>query len=177
MRTLAEEKRSGLLESLSMTPISSHEVIISKFVAALLFYLVIYGLCFLFPLVTFWLTGDFSLIQVSHVLGSGVFILGTGCFFVAAGLFCSALSRSQFISAVFSFVLIFCLLMGSQAASMLMEQRIQGGLDENFFQAFDFFAQANGYAYGLLDSRPMVFWLSGSAFFLTLSTLIIERRK
>ena len=98
MRLFSEEQRTGTMEVLLTSPVSELGVVLSKFIAVLLFYMVLWTpwiLC----LVAFRV-GTGSTFEFRPLL---TFFLAVACFgagFLAMGLFCSSLTRNQLIAAV-----------------------------------------------------------------------------
>jgi ABC-2 type transport system permease protein len=101
MRLLSEEKRSGTLEVLLTAPVDEAAVVISKFLAACILYLVMWIPFGLF-LVFFRIAGgaDFDYRPLfSFVIG----LVVTSAAFVSMGVFFSSLTRSQVASGVLTF--------------------------------------------------------------------------
>jgi ABC-type transport system involved in multi-copper enzyme maturation permease subunit len=101
MRLLSEEKRSGTLEVLLTAPVDESAVVISKFLAACIMYLVMWVPFGLF-LVFFRIAGgsDFDYRPLfSFLIGLTV----TSAAFVSMGVFFSSLTRSQVASGVLTF--------------------------------------------------------------------------
>ncbi len=102
MRLLSEEKRSGTFEVLMTSPTDEPVVVLSKFVACLLLYLLMWLPFGLFVL-AFRIMGG-APFDYLPLLSFGVALIVTGAGFVAAGLFFSSLVRDQIVSAVLTFV-------------------------------------------------------------------------
>jgi ABC-type transport system involved in multi-copper enzyme maturation permease subunit len=124
MRLLSEEKRSGTLEVLLTAPVEETTVVLSKFLAAFVMYLII------------WL--PFGLFLIALRLGSGqpfdyrplfsfaVALLVTGANFMGMGLFFSSLTRNQ----IASFVLTFAGMLILTAVALIRWQVYEGALSE-----------------------------------------------
>lgn len=101
MRLLSEEKRSGTLEVLLTAPVDEFSVVLSKFLACMAIYMLLWIPWALF-LVGLRLIGgrpfDYS-VMLTYLLA--LFCTGTG--FVGMGLFFSSLTRNQIASAVLTF--------------------------------------------------------------------------
>jgi ABC-2 type transport system permease protein len=108
MRLFSEEKRTGTLEVLLTAPVGEWSVVLSKFLAAWFFYLVVWLPMGLY-LIGLRATGpafDYRPL-LSYYLCQAV----CGAGFVAMGLFFSSLTRNQIIAAVLSFAGTFGLLL------------------------------------------------------------------
>jgi len=107
MRSLAEERRSGTAELLLSSPIGSPQIILGKFVALALTYLVMWLPTLLYP----YILRDTGHIEWRVVASSYVGVLGLGVGFVATGLLASATPRNQLVAALMTGTLIFALLL------------------------------------------------------------------
>jgi ABC-2 type transport system permease protein len=99
MRLFAEEKRSGTIELLVTSPLNNYEIILGKFLAALILYAAM--LCIaLVNLVTLYFYGkpDWKLILIGFL---GLLLQG-GCM-LALGTFISSCTRNQIVACVASF--------------------------------------------------------------------------
>lgn len=108
MRLFSEEKRTGTLEVLLTAPVSEWSVVLSKFLGAWFFYMIVWipmGL-YLIGLRATGPTFDYRP-MLSYYLCQAV----CGAGFVAMGLFFSSLTRNQIIAAVLSFAGTFGLLL------------------------------------------------------------------
>src|SRR5262249_28932920 len=102
MRLLSEERRTGTLEVLFTAPVKEVTVVLAKFFATFIMFLIAWVPWFLF-LVSLRVEGgrpfDFRPL-LSFFLALGV----TGASFVSMGLFFSSLTRNQIAAAVLTFV-------------------------------------------------------------------------
>jgi ABC-2 type transport system permease protein len=101
MRLLSEEKRSGTLEVLLTAPVDEWAIILSKFLAAFVMYLVMWIPFGLF-LAYLRLAGN-SPFDYRPLFSFTISQLATGAAFVAMGVFFSSLTRNQVASGVLSF--------------------------------------------------------------------------
>jgi ABC-2 type transport system permease protein len=105
MRLFAEEKRSGTMELLATSPIRNFEIIIGKWIAALIMYAVILGVALLNILILFGFgKPDWRPMLVGFL---GLLLQG-GCL-LAIGTFISTTTRSQIVAGVATFAV--CLLL------------------------------------------------------------------
>ena len=105
MRLLAEERRSGTIETLLTLPVTETQVVLAKWLAGVVMYLVL--------LVPFALYLPFLYYQAQFyfdlgpVLALGIGLTTMGMMFVAIGLFFSSMTRNQIIAAIWTFVVLF----------------------------------------------------------------------
>jgi ABC-type transport system involved in multi-copper enzyme maturation permease subunit len=101
MRSLSEEKRTGTLEVLLTVPIGEWSVVLSKFTATLLFYMLIWVPWGLY-MVDLRIEGG-TPFDFRPVLSFLIVLLCTGANFVGMGLFFSSITRNQIISGILTF--------------------------------------------------------------------------
>jgi ABC-type transport system involved in multi-copper enzyme maturation permease subunit len=173
MRLLSEEKRTGTLEVLLTAPINEGVVVWSKFLAALLFFLLMwvpYGLLLLALRV-----GTDEAFEYQPLLGFAIVLLCTGAGFVSMGLFFSALTGNQIIAAVLTFVG-----MIAHTAPFLISSggrtEISSGLQEilSYVSYLDLWHSTLA---GTFAPRLLLFHVSAAAFFLFLTVKVLESRK
>jgi ABC-2 type transport system permease protein len=102
MRLLSEEKRSGTLEVLLTAPVDEPAVVVSKFLAAWMMYLVMW-LPFALFLIYFRIGGG-APFDYHPMFSFTVGLAATGAAFVSMGVFFSSLTRSQIASGLLSVV-------------------------------------------------------------------------
>jgi len=98
MRSFAEERRSGTIENLLAAPVTATAIVLGKYVAALLSFIILWLPTLLYPLT---LRGvlfvDWHVVGTSYI---GIFGIGAGL--IAIGILCSTMSRTQFLALVLS---------------------------------------------------------------------------
>ena len=107
MRTWAEEHAQHTFELLMTLPLRPFQIVLGKYAAALIFYLIILAGSLPIVLMLMWLGDpDLGLIASSYM---GAFLLGA--FFLAFGLFVSGLTHNQIVAfvvaALMGFVFVF----------------------------------------------------------------------
>ena len=106
MRLIAEEKRTGSLEVLLTAPVNEWPVILSKFVATWLFFLICWLPSGLFLLALRMEVGQ--PFDYRPLLSFYVCLAAQGLAFVGMGLFFSTLTKNQIVAAVLTFVGMIC---------------------------------------------------------------------
>lgn len=172
MRAFAEERRSGTLETLLTAPVSEWQVVWSKYTAALTFYVT----CWLPTLSYPWLLARYTPESVpldGGALGAtylGIFLLGV--FFTAVGLLASAATRHQAVAAMITLVAL-----GSWfLAGFLPYYARVGGL-QTVGRYTSSVLHMMEFSRGVIDSRPVVLYLSGAALALFVTVKVLEGRK
>lgn len=177
MRSIAEERRQGLMDSLLTTPINSIELVAGKFAAAYLFYIVLYLLTLAYPAITYYYFPDARILDQASLIGGYSFICISGFLFVSIGILASSLTRSQLVAGIFSFALLFILIVGTVALNNQAQQHLS---DFDTLQVFlDYFfviEHVNDFSRGIIDTRPIVFYLSGTLLMLSLAVLAVDHK-
>lgn len=102
MRSLAAEKRLGLLESTLSTPTTPASIVMGKYLAAFVIYCTGWASVGLYMLITRFV--GLSTSEVAYVFnptaiwGGVIFCLTSGMLFLALGLWCSSLTRNPIIA-------------------------------------------------------------------------------
>ena len=173
MRLFAEESKTGTLETLLTAPVTSAQVVFSKYFAALAFYSLLW-LPLLLQLKIFgWITGTPPPVEIGHMIGSYAILLLMGSFFIAIGCFASTLTNSQIVAGIITIAALVMLVFlgfipyyvgdGFRAAPIFQYVSVQEHLI-NFCK-------------GLIDTRPIVYYLSMAAFFLFLTHITLDFRR
>jgi len=175
MRLFAEEKKLGTLETLFTAPVRAWQVVGSKYAAAMLMYAVVW----LPTLANFgllhWISGGQVDIPKGALQGSYLVLAGMGAFNLAMGCFASALTSNQIVAAVISFTLslmhflvgVFVLVVGRQVPEPFVELVYYVASMEHI----------RSFTSGVIDTRPMVYYLSLTALFLAFTHQIVEFRR
>lgn len=170
MRLIAEEKRSGTIETLLTVPVTETEVVLAKWLAGLVMFAVLMlpfalYLPFLHRFYPFE-TGPFV------ALGLGVSTLGM--MFVAIGLFFSSLTRHQIVAAISTFVTLFMIVMLSYFV-----YQVAVDVRSTYTDAIRFVSvviQTHLFGSGRLDLRFMAMHVSVAALMLYLTVKVLESR-
>jgi ABC-2 type transport system permease protein len=174
MRLFALEKFSGTYETLMTTPVRESEVVLAKFSAALLFYLLMW-----LPLL-----GCILLVRRFAGEGGGLDwgVLGTtylgilllGCLFISIGCFASSLTRTQTVAAMITLLLGVSLFLLSFVAGQLAKD---GSWQTVVLSHFTLLEHMRDFTRGVVDTRPLVFYASLTLLFLFLTLRVVESRR
>lgn len=176
MRLLAEERGTGTLETLLTAPIRDWQVVAGKFVGAMFFYLVLWLPTLLYLPVLLdldWHTFRCG-IDPAYAWTSYLGVVLAGMMFLAVGLFVSSLVKNQLVAAMIS--LVACLLFVVPGFALPY-------LDPNgwWAQAARFVGVPahfrRDFTRGVIDTRPVVLYLSVTAFCLFLTVRSLEARR
>jgi ABC-type transport system involved in multi-copper enzyme maturation permease subunit len=172
MRLFSEEKRNGSLEVLFTAPVTEWTVVLSKFLATWVFFMVTWIPAGLF-LVVLRVEGGSSF-DYRPLLGFYLALAATGATFLAMGLLVSSLTSNQIVSAVVTFVG----MIGFLACYIFKERDL--GLGKSVQVAISKLAYLELWADSLggqLPIRDVILWLSLAVFLLFVSIKVLEARR
>lgn len=167
MRTYSEEKRSGTIELLLTSPLTDLEIILGKFVGAIVLYAAMLAVTVPYVAILFFAGNPEWRPLISGYLG--LFLLGS-CF-VAVGLFISSTTKNQMVAGAASFIvfLFFWIInwFADNAGPFFGPVLSYLSITEHF----------DDFGKGIIDTKHVIFYLSFIAFglFLTLKSVDSER--
>jgi ABC-2 type transport system permease protein len=173
MRLIADERRSGTIEPLLTVPVTELEVTIAKWLAGVVMYLVLL-LPFAIYLPFLYVQGRYHF-DTGPLFSLAIGLATLGMMFVAIGLFFSALTRNQIIAAIWTFVVLFLvivltLLLNTYAVS----QQASWAPGLRFIAVL---YQVQEFGSGKLDLRYLTLHLSVTAFMLYLTVKILQTKR
>ncbi|HZD03774.1 MAG TPA: ABC transporter permease, partial [Longimicrobiales bacterium] len=168
IRLVAEERQAGTLVLLSTAPVREWQIVAGKFLSAFVFLAGITLLSLYMPLLVL-VNGKISWAQVG--LGYlGLFLLGAAV--LSVGLFASALVRSQLMAAVVA---------SAVTGTMFLFWQLSQVLEPPFSGLFAGLAiharHFQGFQWGILHLRDVVYYVAVTYFFLLVSTKVLEARR
>lgn len=168
MRLIAEERRSGTLEMLLTSPVTEGQVVLGKYLGALLFFVALWLPTLLYvALIAKELPLDWGPVGASYI---GV--LGIGAMYLAFGVFTSAITRNQVVAAVFAFALNFLFFLPAFLEMLVNDPKLRDALGYvNLYQHMDELSK------GIVDTRRLVYYLSATALFLFLASRAVDAAK
>ncbi len=169
MRLLAEERQTGTLEALLTTPVSEGQVALGKYLAALAFYVVLW-----LPLVIYVGVLNFLAdVDWSAAAGGFLGLLLVGAYLLAAAMCASVLTRNQIVAAILGFVVVMALFLTPFLAAFV----IRDEATRKIFEHLDLLRTMDDFPRGVIDTRRVVYPLSGAVLFVFASARLIEASK
>jgi ABC-2 type transport system permease protein len=174
MRLFALERFSGTFETLMTAPVSDLTVVLAKFTAAQIFFVLMWLPLLGCLLIVRQYTGNSAPVDTGILASTflGIFLLG--CLFVSLGCCASAVTRSQTTAAMLSLACGTSLFLLSFLPSQLP---MPADWTTQLLASFALFEHMHDFARGVVDTRPVVLLLTLSAFFLFLNLRIVESRR
>jgi len=174
MRLFALEKATGTFETLMTAPVGDLEVVLAKYMAAMIFYVLMWlpALACL-PIVGYF-ANEKSALDAGTLGGVYLGIFFSGGLFLAAGCFASSLTRSQVVAAVVSLASGVILLIVAFLAQVVPAT---DQWQEQIVPYFNLFKQMDDFTRGVVDTRTVVLYASLSLLFLFLTLRVVESRR
>ena len=151
MKLFAEERKTGSLETLMTLPVTSFDVVAGKFGAAVLF-----GAIMLLPTVVYAVTASFF-----GSLDIGPLVCG----------YIGALTKNQIVAFFAGFALCIALALIDQFLIFLPAPVV------GFLQFLSAGSHFTSISRGIIDSRDVVYFISLTALFLTLTVKTVDSRR
>lgn len=172
MRLWAEEKRGNTMELLLTFPMRTQELVLGKFFASLVFYLVALAATGMIPVMLLILgVPDLGAILAAYI---GAILLGA--FFLAIGIFISGLVRDQIVAFILSMMVCFSLhIIGTPFFASSVDGWIPG-LGTFLMNFLGVTRHYDSFARGVIDNRDVAYFLMGSVIFLVLNGFWLEGR-
>lgn len=168
MRAISEEYRSGTIESLMTTPISDAEMVIGKYLASLIFYLVMLATTLVYLiLMAIYGSPDIGAAMASYL---GLVLLGMS--FVAIGIFASSVTSNQIVAWMTAAVpLILIVWFGDYMAGQAE------GWTRQIMRSVNIRLMIDQFNRGLVTTEGVVFFLGTTLLFLFLAIKVVESKR
>jgi ABC-2 type transport system permease protein len=173
MRLFAEEERSGTLETLLTAPVRTWQVVLSKYFAAMIFYVMLWIPAWFQFKAFSWFTDIQPAYSDGALWGSFLILFLMGSTFTAIGCLASSITSSQIIAGIVTItILVIHYFLGF--VTVIWGESFAGA---GLFHYISSQQHLYYFTSGLLDSRPAVYYLSLTAFFLFLTHQVIDLRR
>jgi ABC-2 type transport system permease protein len=167
MRLFAEEKKSGTIELLLTSPLSTAELLLGKFLACLSLYTLIVALTLVYcGILELYGSPDWGPILSGYL---GFLLLGGA--FISIGILASALTENQIVAVLLSFGMLLLLWLIDWSASFA------GPTAAKILQYLSFIEHLQDFQRGVIDTKDVIFYLSFIFFALFLTSRVIESRR
>jgi len=168
MRLLADEHRLGTLEVLLTDPVRERTIVLAKYFAVLVFFVLMITPTLAFPLILHALGEP----DLGPIAGGYLGLLLLGALFLAIGLFCSAVTMNTIGAAALAFCLLLILwLLGLAADGMAP------GIGRNVLEYLSAFTRYAPLRRGVVDTRTVVWSITLVVWMLTVGTYALALRR
>lgn len=172
MPLFAEERRTGTLEMLLTAPVTDLQVVLGKYAGALVFFLLLTTPTAAYFILLKAVSPSMAPLDWMPIFAGYLILWLIGSCFIAIGMFVSALTRSQVVAAVGCFVAVSILFFLDTVRLVLPGTAVPEAL---MYLASTRHVQ--DFARGVVDTRPIVFYLSLAVFFVFATVKTIEARQ
>ncbi|MBN1868966.1 MAG: Gldg family protein [Candidatus Omnitrophica bacterium] len=172
MRLWAEEKKGNTFELLLTFPMETYKLVLGKFAAGLIFYLLALAGTLFVPVMLFLIGKP----DMGPIIGGYLGAIFIGAFFLSVGIFVSGMCKDQIVSFIIAMVAcFFFFLSGLDFMASLIDGWLPGVgnfLKINFGMTHHF----NSFQRGVIDNRDILYFVVMTAVFLVLNVFSIEDR-
>jgi ABC-2 type transport system permease protein len=177
MKTIADERRQGTLETLLTTPVNTAEVVLGKFSAAYLFYLLLWGSTIGFHYILQLYARDLRYLDSGPLIGGYLFIAVSGLLFIGIGILASSMTRSQPVAGIFTVVLLIIVILGPRYLGEISALKNAGFAPlKSTLDSLQIFTHVDDFTHGIIDTRQLIYYLSGATLALIFSILGVEAK-
>lgn len=179
MRCFAEERRSGSLEVLLTAPVRDVEIVLGKWLAAVVFFAVLWLPTALLLWVLTWSPFLGAALPVGPAFSGYLGLTLLGSLLLAVGCFTSSLTDNQLLASLSAMLFSTGLL----AVPLIAQAQLGEQLQESHFlrtvvdQLNVLEHLGNWFMRGLIDTSQVAFYVGGTLFFLYLTVKALEARK
>jgi ABC-2 type transport system permease protein len=174
MRLFAEEQKMGTMEMLLTAPVRVRDVVLGKYLAILVFFIVLWIPTTTAFLIYPWVLGGTTLHLPGTLWSALAMVLAMGLMNLAIGCFASALTTSQIGAGIMTFGILMVLFLFGYLPMRLGEL---ADTVQRFFQYIHTDAHLRDSAAGQWDTRPFVYHLSAALLFLGATGFALNSRR
>jgi ABC-2 type transport system permease protein len=173
MRLWAEERSLRTQELLFTLPLSPAQVLIGKYVAALVFFTTVLAGTLPIPLMLYTLGSPVT----GLIVGGYLAALSAGALFLALGMFCSGLTRDQIVAFVLAAMIGFCVTLSGhpQVVDVLDGLWLRGQVGSTLRGTVSILPHYEALCSGVIGLGDAVYFAAVSAFFLGLNASTLRR--
>jgi ABC-2 type transport system permease protein len=173
MRVFAEEKRSGTLELLLTQPISEIQIVLAKYLAA-----VVLIILSLLPTLVYYVSvsrlgSPQGNLDTGGIAGSYLGLFFLAAVYAAVGIFTSAVTENQIVSFILAVLISFLLYSGFD---LLTSSDLLGNRDA-FLLKLGISEHYRSISRGVVDTRDLIYFLSMIAIFIIGTKVVLQSRK
>jgi ABC-2 type transport system permease protein len=174
MRTYSDEFRMGTFEMVTTAPVQDWQVVLAKFFGAFAFYCMLWGPTFTYFFAFQCITGKEAAMAAGAYGGSALLLALIGMFYCAIGCLASSLTTEQINAAAITFVAIFGAFLSSLLTLLFKVSDPLLSAIISYVSAIEHMAD---FSRGLIDSRPIVWYLSMTTLVLVINFQVFQSRK
>lgn len=171
MRLWAEDAREGTIALLQSFPMKPGQLVLGKFFASFMFYLLTLAGTLVIPIMIAFLGNP----DPGPIIGGYFGAALLGAFYLSIGLFVSSLFKDQIVAFILSMVGCFVFYMlGTDYISIMLDGWI-GGLGSFLMSVVGTANHFSSIERGVLDIRDIIYFASYTVLFLWLNAVVVEQ--
>ncbi len=167
MRLISEEKRSGTIEILGTMPLSEWQLVMGKFIPALILMVI----TLLLTLVNYITISYLGNPDSGATAGGYIGLILLSAAYLSIGLFTSSLSKNQIVAFILAFAIIFLFLILNYLKFFV------GGFLASILEFLSTDYHFEAIQRGVLDSRNIIYYITLTFTFLFLTVQVLQSRK
>lgn len=173
MRLFVDEKRSGTIETLLTAPVSDAQVVLGKYLGAMSFLVFVIAPAFAFVFVFERLSPTINLgnMDLGALAGGAIIVALVTATLLAVAMVVSLLTRSQIVSAICTFVVIWLFLLIGELIETIP------GIDAALAKHLSIVHHVEQFARGSIVGGPIVFYGSVTSLMLFIAVRVLESRQ
>lgn len=169
MRSFSDEKRQGTLELLLTKPISKLQIVLGKFLGAVILIILALIPTLLYVYTVYQLGNPIGNLDTGSTLGSYFGLLLLIIAYTAIGVFASTLSKNQIVAFIIAVFICFLFFIGIQGIADFFASTTIEKLGMNYhFQSI---------SRGVLDTRDIIYFLSITLLFILMTVIGVNTEK
>lgn len=168
MKQFSEEKKNKTDQALLTLPVSAYEIVVGKFLSSLTMFLISLS----FTLAFVGVVMIFGKFQGLMIIGNYVALTLLASVLISVGLLISSFTDNQIVSAVLSFFIMYA----SFSLGGVLPQ-INNVFLLKVLTFFAIFEHHNDFTYGIFGFDKIFYYISLTALFLFLTSVVIEKKK
>ena len=169
MRAFSEEKKMGTLELLITKPISLQNIVLGKYFGAIILIGLALAPTLLYVFTISKLGSTPGNWDIGSTIGSYIGLFFLILAYTAIGIFASTLSKNQIVAFILAVFLCFLIYYGFEGFSSLLNSSNQILINLGMKAHF------NSVSRGVLDTRDIIYFMSISALFISLTVFKLDR--
>ncbi|MGZ0016611.1 gliding motility-associated ABC transporter permease subunit GldF [Yeosuana sp. AK3] len=169
MRSFSDEKKQGTLELLLTKPLSILQIVLGKYFGALVLIILAIIPTFLYVFTVYQLGNPVGNLDMGSTLGSYFGLLFLITSYTAIGVFASTLSDNQIVAFLIAISICFLFYIGFEGIAEFTSSTFieQLGMSYHF----------KSMSRGVLDSRDIIYFLSITIFFISITQSTFKNKK
>lgn len=168
MKLLSEEKKQKTEQALLTAPISLFDLVMGKFIAAFSVYLMGISITLIYVVVI----SAFASPDWASFFGYFIGIIILGAALIAIGMFVSAVTESQIIAAILTFVILMFFTLVDAIASI-----VDVGIFSYVLDGLSIYERYYDFTLGIFNFSNVIFFISLTGVFIFFTARVFERRR